>query len=138
MLAKRAERIDKKLKQSPRGVIPILEIFQLVLGFLSACKKPPTPAPVNPTPNPTPAQTAAWDDAWTLKQKAIEAQKPNGTFGGAGFNRTVKETLQKKRRDGEKIKRAAAEEVVSEMFADAVIDSMPSIYSDVCEARHVA
>lgn len=137
-MAKRAQRIDSNLKETPRGVIPFMEIFQLVIGLLGMCPKPVTPAPDSKITNPTPAQSAAWEDAWKIKCKAKQSAKDDGTYGGPAFTRTVSETLQKSRLDGQKMKRRQAVEVVTKMFADAESSSMPELYSDVLEARHAS
>jgi len=136
MLAKRAERIDRKLKETPRGVFPIMEIFQVIMGIIGMCPKPVVPAPVNPTPSPSPVQAAAWDDAWKLKSTAEGALQDDGSYSGKGFQKTVAETRKKSRRDGQKMKKSEAIEAVSAMFDDARSSTMPDLFSDVLEARH--
>ena len=136
MLAKRAQRIESNLKETPKGAFPIMEIFQLIIGLLGMCPKPVTPPPANPTENPTLVQAAAWEDAWKIKTKAKQSAKEGGGFGGPAFNKTVAETMKKSRRDGQRMKRKEAVEAVSQMFADAAASSMPELYSDVLEARH--
>lgn len=133
ILAKRAKRIESKLPEDTRGAISLLVVFDIVMSLLKACPKPVVPTPVNPTPNPTPVQSAAWEDAHKLKQKAIEARRDNGTFGGKGFNGSVAELMKKSRRDGEKIRRKEAVESVSASFEDAISSSMPDLYGDVME-----
>lgn len=119
-----------------RGMVPILEIFQIIMGFISACKTPPAPAPVNPTPTPTPAQSAAWGDAWKLKTAATEERQGPGQFSGKSYRKTVAETRKKSRRDGKKMGKREAEDAVSQSFEDAFSSSMPDIYGDICEFRH--
>ena len=130
MLAKRAAKLDKVY-----GVLPWMEIFTLVLGFITAKCRPPTPAPVNPTPTPTPAQAKAWDDAWLLKSNALASREDDGSYSGKHFNRLRAEIKRKHKRDGTKISKDEAADAAAGVFEDAIASSMPDLYHDVLEAR---
>lgn len=118
-------------------MIPILEIFTIVMNLIKLCPKPVVPEPVNPTPNPTPAQAKAWSEAHKLKCKANDAVRNDG-YGGQGFNAAVRDLMKEKRRDGEKIKRKEAVEAVSQTFDDARSSTMADLYGDVLEFNHAA
>lgn len=134
MLAKRAEKLGKRT--TAYGVLPWMEILTTVLGLLASCRKPPAPAPVNPTPNPTPAQTAAWDDAWKLKANADAAREDDGSYAGPAYKRTRASIRKQNRRDGHPIKADAADAAATAAFDDARASTMADLYSDVLEARH--
>ena len=137
MLAKRAERLDRKMTAAPRGSIGFIAIFEMVLGFLKLCPKPVDPVPVNPTPTPTPAQSAAWNDAHHLKSTAKKERQSDGSYAGPGFNKTVRGILKQSRRDGERMRRPEAVEAATKSFADADNDKIENVYSDIIELRHV-
>ena len=135
MLARRAERLDRKMTEAPRGSIGFLAIFEMVLGFLKLCPQPVDPVPVNPTPNPTPAQSAAWNDAHKLKTTAKKERRDDGSYAGPGFRKTVAGIMKQSRRDGKKMKRPEAIEAATATFDDGYNDKMESIYGDILETR---
>jgi len=135
MLAKRAEKLDKKMTAAPRGAIGFLAIFELVLGLLKLCPKPVDPVPPNPTPSPTPAQSAAWNDAHHMKSTAKRERLADGTYGGPGFNKTVRGIMKQSRRDGQRMRRPEAIEAATNSFADADNDKIENVYSDILEMR---
>lgn len=138
MLAKRAERLNKRTKGTEAyGVIDWIALLPTFLSLLSLCKKPVDPAPVNPTPNPSSAQSAAWNDAWGLKSAATDNW--DGTaYRQATINNTARHIRKSKRRDGNPIKMAEARTAAIAALDEARASEMPDLYADVCEARHVA
>lgn len=138
MLAKRAERLDKKMTAAPRGAIGFLAIFEMVLGFLKLCPPPVEPVPPNPTPSPTAAQQSAWNDAHKLKVTAKNERQADGSYDGKGFRKTVAGIMKQSRRDGARMKRPEAIEAATKTFDDGYNDKIENIYSDILESRHAS
>jgi len=135
MLAKRAERLEKKtVGTSLYGVIEWLTLLPTLLSLLSLCK-PKNPEPVNPTPNPTPAQAAAWSKAWAAKSAASD-NWDGDSYSQATLRRTAAQIRKQRRRDGKPISKADAQDAAVLALDEGRLSPMPELYGDVLEATH--
>lgn len=136
MLAKRAERLDKRAKGTDNyGVIDWMTLLPMLLGLLSLCK-PKNPEPVNPTPNPTPVQANAWSKAWAAKSAGTD-NWDGDSYKPAAVRRAAAKIRQQGRRDGKPMKKAAAEEAAILALDEGRTSTMADLYSDVLEAQEI-
>lgn len=136
MIAQRADRINKQAKgTSIYGVIDWIALLPTLLSLIGLCKKPVTPAPVNPTPNPSPVQAQAWADAWHMKATAVETWD-GSDYAPATLRRTANQIRKQKRRDGKPITKDESFAAARLALDNARTDTMANLYGDVLEARH--
>lgn len=96
----------------------LIQLLPLLLSLFQNCKKPaPTPAP---QPTSSAASANAWktaNDARAFAEEHFDAD--NATYTRSVLSRGASDLMRRRKRDGEKIKRAEAIKVVSANLDEA-------------------
>lgn len=141
-LQKAMERVDRKVAEATEEeygsfitiLLPLLQIFLPMLQNLPCLA--PKPAPPNPNPSPSPEESKAWNDAWILKSKAVEAfDDRNQDYDRHTLNVMAGRILREKRRAGDRIKRPEALELARAALDEARERELPEMVDIILEAQ---
>jgi hypothetical protein len=136
------DRVDRKVAESTGEeygsfiaiLLPLLQIFLPMLANLPCLA--PKPAPPNPDPSPSPEAAKAWNDAWILKSKAVEAfDDQNQDYNRHTLNVMAGRILRAKRRADERIKRPEALELARAALDEARERELPEMVDIILEAQ---
>lgn len=136
------ERVDRKVAESTGEeygsviaiLLPLLQIFLPMLQNLPCLA--PKPAPPNPDPSPTPEATKAWNDAWILKSKAVEAfDELNQDYDRHTLNVMAGRIMREERRSGRRIKRLEGLEMARAALDEARERELPEMVEIILEAQ---
>lgn len=91
-------------EQSRGTLVEVLNVLLPILANLKCNRKPPPPAPVDPTPNPSEARKAAYQTIWEKKCLARDAYDPDTADYEAGaLRRAAREARHLQKKNGDPI-----------------------------------
>lgn len=141
-LAAIAADIDRKINeatgQHKYGVFLdfIIAFLPTLLSLLGNCKTPIPPAPVPVNPPATPAEADAWQEAWKMKSRAVEAFDDDSQDYDAHTLRSIaRNAKREKRRDGERISAREAIEIARQSLDNGRTQDMETLTAAVMESR---
>lgn len=131
-------KVNEATGQHKYGVFVdfLITFLPTLLQLIGMCKTPIPPAPTPAVPPATPDEASAWQEAWNMKTRAVDAfNEDTQDYDAHTLRSMARKAKRQKRRDGERISAAESIEIARQFLDAGRLNDMETIATGIMESR---